>query len=79
MATHIFTDKVIDLNSAREARRARPFQGRLLKSVAAGMDPESRATMRAAVADGFVGGKSIAEIARNILRDQVQQKARAAL
>ena len=79
MATHIFTDKVIDLNAAREARKARPFQGRLLRKEAARMGPDSLATMRVAVADGFAGGKSIEEIARNILRDEVRQKARAAL
>lgn len=79
MTSIIFTDKVIDLNAAREARKARPFQGRLLKKVAARMGRDELAAVRVAVADGFAGGKSIEEIARNILRDEVRQKARAAL
>jgi hypothetical protein len=79
MAIQLSTAKVIDFNAAREARQARPFQGRLLKSIAAGMDPETRAAVRSAVADGFAEGKSAADIARSMVRDQVRAKARAAL
>jgi hypothetical protein len=78
-APRIVTAQVIDFNAARAARTARPFQGRLLKSAAAGMDPETRAAVRTAIADGFAEGKTTAEIARAIVRDQVRQKARAAL
>jgi hypothetical protein len=78
-ATSIVTATVIDFNAAREARKARPFQGRLLKSVAAGMDPDTLVAVRVAVADGFAEGKTTAEIARSMVRDQVRAKARAAL
>jgi hypothetical protein len=79
MTTPIVTATVFDFNAAREARKARPFQGRLLKSFTARMDPDSLAAVRVAVADGFAEGKSVADIARAISRDQVRAKARAAL
>jgi hypothetical protein len=73
------TTVVIDFNAARVARRAQPFQGRLLKSFADRLDPDSLAAVRVAVADGFAEGKTTADIARAIARDQVRQKARASL
>jgi hypothetical protein len=117
-APRIVTATVIDFNAARAARTARPFQGRLLKSAAAGMDPLMRKAVRLAVAEGCAAGTTTAEIvrrvrgrprsmaalpaaaaagfsfaifedlptgdgtgeiARAIVRDQVRQKARAAL
>jgi hypothetical protein len=78
-ATSIVTATVIDFNAAREARRSRPFQGHLLKSFADRLDPDSLAAVRVAVADGFAEGKTTADIARAIVRDQVRQRARAAL
>lgn len=67
MATVYFTPKAIALNTARrEAREARPLQGRLLKSTAAQMDPATRAAVRLAVADGFAAGTTSAEIVRRV-------------
>jgi hypothetical protein len=79
MAIQLSTAQVIDLNAARAARRARPFQGRLLKSFADRLDPDSLAAVRVAVANGFAEGKTTADIARAIARDQVRRAARASL
>jgi hypothetical protein len=73
------TGVVIDFNAAREARRAQPFQGRLLKSFAARLDPDSLAAARVAIANGFAEGKTTADIAHAIARDQVRRAARASL
>lgn len=78
MTCIIFTDKEIDFNAARAAHAARPFQGRLLKKVAAEMDPATRAAVRTAIADGVAGGKTTAEVTR-LVRDHVRTRARAAL
>lgn len=72
---------VIDLAKAREARirHARPLQGRLLKSVAATMDPATRRGFTRAVAEAVLNGTPTNELLRSIRRDQVRQAARAAL
>jgi len=73
------TSNVIDFQAAKAARQARPFQGRLLKAVAAQMDPDTLAAVRKAVAAGYVNGQTTQDIARIIKRDAVRQAARAAL
>lgn len=72
---------VIDFAKAREARirHARPLQGRLLKSVAATMDPATRRGFTQAVAEAVLNGTPTNELLRSIRRDQVRQAARAAL
>lgn len=72
---------VIDFAKAREARirRARPLQGRLLKSVAASMDPQTRRGFTMAVAEAVLNGTPTNELLRSIRRDQVRQAAKAAL
>ncbi len=77
MATNI-----IDFAAAkrlRDARRSRPFQGKLLKVYAASIDPRARAVMVLAVADGFAAGRTTSSILASIRRDAVRQAARAAL
>jgi hypothetical protein len=72
---------VVDIAKAREARirHARPLQGRLLRSVAATMDPHTRAGFTRAVAEAVLNGTPTNELLRSIRRDQVRQAARAAL
>jgi hypothetical protein len=71
--------KIVDLSVERAARQARPFQGRLLRPVAARMDQHALAAVRKAVADGVAQGRTTDDIVRQVLRDQVNAKARAAL
>lgn len=78
LAFEIIFAESVDLKAARDARLARPFQGRLLKAVAAQLDPAARAAVRLAIADGVAGGKTTAEVTR-LVRDHVRVKARAAL
>lgn len=73
---------VVDFKRARrnsDARRARPFQGALLRSTAARIPQDQLLSIRLAVRDGVVGQMTTEEIVRSILRDQVRQRARAAL
>lgn len=72
---------VIDFAQARaeRARRARPMQSRLLKSVAAGLDPHTRAGFTRAIAEAVINGTSTQDLLRSIRRDQVRQAAKAAL
>ena len=75
---------VIELGGAaasRNVRRpaARPFQGALLKGFAASLDKPTLARIRAAVAGGFSAGVTTQEIVRQIVRNDVSCKARAAL
>ncbi len=83
MATANFktAGNVVDIAQAREARirRARPLQGRLLKSVAAGMDAQTRAGFTRAVAEAVINGTTTDDLMRSIRRDQVRQAAKAAL
>lgn len=75
------TSNVVDLAQVRAAhiRRARPLQGRLLKAVAAGMDPQTRAGFTRTVAEAIINGTTTQDLLRSITRDQVRQAAKAAL
>ncbi len=64
---------------ARRKAQARPFQGKLLRSTAARMDPGLRALLSLAVREGVQQQKSIGSIVAQIRRDQVRAKAQGAL
>lgn len=74
------TSNVIDFQREKARRRpARPFQGSLLKAVAASMDTYTRAGFVRAVAEGVQNGTPTMDIVRAVKRDQVRAAARAAL
>lgn len=53
-------------NAAQTARKARPFQGRLLKGFAKSLPPDELARIRRIIADGFAEGVTTQEIVRRI-------------
>ena len=69
---------VIDLTAARKAR-INPFKGELLAPVASRAPRNSLALLRKAIRRGIAGQQTTQSIVAQIIRDQVRQKARAAL